>query len=105
MATEQLTEPATGGLDNKPEAATIEEYLVPGRLYRYVAFGPMKNMIYMVVVVERFLDRYPGASLSTVDFTVSRCVTVINSDSEVETFILHHHEAAMASFEPVTTHE
>lgn len=106
MATEQLTEPATGNLDNRPEAATIEEYLVPGRLYRYIPSGPMNNTIHMVVVVERFLDRYPSASLvtglnSTVDFTVSRCVTVIDSDSEVETFIMHHYEAATASYEPV----
>jgi hypothetical protein len=107
MATEQLTEPATGSLDNKPEAATIEEYLVPGRLYRYVgSSSPTLDMLHMVVLVETFLNKYPSARANpNVDFTDARCVTYINPDGVVEIHIHISLMFAKASFEPVPTHE
>lgn len=107
MATEQLTEPATDGLDNKPEAATIEEYLVPGRLYRYVGSNsPTLDMLHMVVRVEAFLDRYPSARANpNVDFTDARCVTYINPYGVAEIHIHTNLMFAKASFEPVTAHE
>lgn len=107
MATEQLTEPATGNLDNRPEAATIEEYLVPGRLYRYVGSNsPTLDMLHMVVSVETFLNKYPSTRANpNVDFRNARCVTYINPHGVVE---IHIHTSLMfakASFEPVTTNE